>query len=325
MTGPRTTSGPAGSDPQRWRDRPAGGSSPEDRAAARFREVQVPVPDDVQLARVSRRIVAAIEGRQTRFAISRLRLVGLAALLGSAVTAGAEAVHYVRMVRRAQMAVVAPPPSAPAPVVAPPRLPPLPEPMLEPEPPPAPEPVHAVAHHRPSAPVVEAPAVVPDPLSDESQLLHSALEKLSSRGDAVGALALLDTYHSRYPDGVLSREASVARLDALLRLGKAQEALALLDRAAESDFNGYPRSGHLRVLRAELLAQSGRCREAEPIFSAALAAPQSELAAERALYGRASCRASLGNADGSRSDLGAYLDRYPQGHFAREARQALGR
>jgi hypothetical protein len=327
MTDLRRQSGVPGSEPQRWRDQPSGGSSPEDVAAERFREVQVPVPDDAQLARIARRITAAVEGRQGRWAgIGRLRLVGFAALLGSAVTAGAEAVHYVKMARRAQLAVVAPPPHRLIAPVAPLQLPPepKPEPALEPEAP-APPPTRVVQHHRPSAPVVEAPIAEPDPLSDESHLLHSALEKLSLRGDAVGALVLLDTYRVRFPNGLLAREASVARLDALLRLGDTREALALLDGAADTDFNGYPRAGHLRVLRGELLAQSGRCREAEGIFTTALGDPQAGQSTEHALYGRASCRASLGDTAGSRSDLDEYLNRYPQGHFEREARQALGR
>jgi TolA-binding protein len=286
--------------------------------------VRVPVPDEAQLARVARRIVAEVERRQARFGIGRWRLAGLLALLGSAVTAGAEAVHYMKMVRRAQTTVVAPPPARPHPVPLPLAEPPPSEPELampEPEPPP---PARVVAHPHPVARPPEPP-VVPDPLSDEAQLLHSALEKLSLRGDAVGALALLDTYRARYPNGVLSREANVARLDALLRVGNRGEALAVLDRAAEIDFNGYPRAGHLRVLRAELLAQSGRCREAEPIFTAALNQPQAGQSNEQALFGRASCRASLGNVAGSRSDLNEYLKTYPQGQFAREARQALER
>lgn len=311
------------SAPQRWRDRPTGGTGPEDLAAERFREVRVPVPNDAQLARVARRIVAEVERRQARFVIGRWQLAGLLALLGSAVTAGAEAVHYMKMVRRAQTTVVAPPPVRPHPVSLPLAEPSPAEPELampEPEPPPA----RVVQHPRPVARSPEPPAM-PDPLSDEAQLLHSALEKLSLRGDAVGALALLDTYRARYPSGVLSREANVARLDALLRVGNRSEALAVLDRAAEADFNGYPRAGHLRVLRAELLAQSGRCGEAEPIFTAALNQPQAGQSSEQALFGRASCRASLGNVAGSRSDLEEYLKTYPQGKFASEARQALER
>jgi hypothetical protein len=162
-------------------------------------------------------------------------------------------------------------------------------------------------------------------LSGESRLLHDALEQLNVYGDAASALAQLDSYRHSYPNGVLTREADVARVDALLRLGHDTQALDLLDSAADRGFVDYPRPGQLRVLRGELLARLGRCGEAIPVFSSALADPQAGEAAERALYGRASCRASLGEGAASRSDLNRYLELYPQGHFAAEARRALER
>jgi tetratricopeptide (TPR) repeat protein len=162
-------------------------------------------------------------------------------------------------------------------------------------------------------------------LSGESRILHAALEQMNVRGDATSALAELDSYGSKYPSGVLAREADVARVDALLRLGREADALALLDGAAVKGFEGYPRPGQLRVLRGELLARLGRCDEAIPIFTSALADPQAGQSAERALYGRAHCRATLGEMTESRSDLDRYLALYPEGHFAAEARRALAK
>lgn len=156
-------------------------------------------------------------------------------------------------------------------------------------------------------------------------MLHDALEQLNVRGDATSALAQLDGYRNSYPNGVLAREAEVARVDALLRLGRDSEALGLLDGAADRGFEGYARPGQLRVLRGELLARLGRCGEAIPIFTSALADPQVGQSAERALYGRANCRATLGESTASRADLSRYLELYPQGHFAGEARRALSK
>jgi regulator of sirC expression with transglutaminase-like and TPR domain len=45
---------------------------------------------------------------------------------------------------------------------------------------------------------------------------------------------------------------------------------------------------------------------------------------ERALYARAACRAQLGDTDGSKADLRAYLSEFPQGRFAAKVRAQLG-
>jgi hypothetical protein len=313
----------------------------EDLAGERFREVQVPEMSDVQLARVARRISEAIETPVPRWRPLDLRWAVLAALLGTTVTAGA-AIVGVRAVRTVMAQAKAhhqpaPPRTAHAshanPSPGEPELaaPPQPEPPPPVSPPPAPEevplvqapaseevasPTHHPAVHRPAAPAG---------LTGESRMLQAAIEQLNVRGNATSALAQLDAYREAFPRGVLAREAEVARVDALLRLGRDSEALSLLDAASERNFDGYPRPAQLRVLRGELLAKSGRCSEAIPIFSGALSDAQSGQAAERALYGRANCRATLGEGAASRADLQSYLELYPQGYFAAEARRALAR
>jgi hypothetical protein len=324
-------------DFERWRDRPAGGSSLEDLAGERLREVQVPELSELQLARVSRRISDAIEPAP-RWHLTSLRWAALAILLGSTVTAGAAivGVRVVRAVRLAQEQRRRAPSPTPVPshgAVSPaPAAEAAAEPIQPPEP--IPPPLELPLAEK-SSTLSETPAArhgtptrhagAAAGLTEESRMLHAALEQMNVRGDATSALAQLDSYRTSYPTGVLSREADVARVDALLRLGREADALALLDGAAHEGFAGYPRPGQLRVLRGELLARLGRCGEAIPIFTSALADPQAGQSAERALYGRAHCRAILGETDGSRSDLDRYLALYPQGHFAAEARRAVGK
>jgi TolA-binding protein len=179
--------------------------------------------------------------------------------------------------------------------------------IVEEETPPAPSP----------APVVETPRPAESPLLSESRLLATALGKLHK--DPKGALAALDDYATRFPQGQLAQEAQVMRVDALLAVGRRDAALAALDGMTLA---GLPRGRELVVLRAELRSEAGRCRDALGDFAVAMAEAADGLD-ERALYGRAVCRANLGNTEGARADLERYLVRFPDGRFAAHARHTL--
>jgi hypothetical protein len=175
----------------------------------------------------------------------------------------------------------------------------------------------------PERPVVSEasrePAQRPSPIALESQALEKALAKLRRDHDPLAAIALLDDYRARFPRGLLSVEASVARVDALLLLGRRGDALALLRELA---LDGGGRSTELRLLRAELLAERD-CARALADFDAVIAASAFSAWAERALYGRAACRLRLGNVAGGRADLETYASRYPAGRFADQVRARL--
>jgi tetratricopeptide (TPR) repeat protein len=156
------------------------------------------------------------------------------------------------------------------------------------------------------------PARIEGPLVGESALLGEALRALNLRRDALASLHALDAYDARYPAGVLRREALVARIDALLALGRRTEALQLLEKAG--DLTALPKARELEVLRGELRAQGGNCAGAGSDFDAAL--DERGPLAERALWGLAAC--------GSRPHLERYLREYPNGTFAAQARAALG-
>ena len=109
----------------------------------------------------------------------------------------------------------------------------------------------------------------------------------------------------------------------MLRLGRHDDALVRLD---DLRLGPTGSSRGLLAARAELRAEQGRCAAAVLDFDRLLAnAGEHDAIVERALRGRASCRAQTGDAAGARSDLETYLARFPDGRFAAEARAALRR
>jgi hypothetical protein len=154
-------------------------------------------------------------------------------------------------------------------------------------------------------------------LAGETPLLSEALTRLRQQRDARGALATLDVYRDRYPNGTLKREAVSARIDALLLLGRDDDALAELRRLT---LQGQGRDLELRLIRGELAAPTD-CARAVADFDRVLAEQTPQAFAERALHGRAACRARLGDEAGAKRDLAEYLRRFPAGRFAPEARR----
>ena len=149
-----------------------------------------------------------------------------------------------------------------------------------------------------------------------------AARALYADHDPLTALATLEPYLYLHPGGSLRPEMILEAVQANLDLDRTPEALGLLDGMAAQDFRGIPRASELRLLRGELLARSHRCRDALPVFEQSLGAAQ-PLQRERALYGKAVCRAELGDVVGSRADLRAYVQQYPGGRFTAEAELAL--
>jgi hypothetical protein len=216
------------------------------------------------------------------------------------------------------------PPSAPQPrqLIARPATP---APRL------APAPVPAIAQAprpaaRPTARSGKSPPAVALETSSrpEVEVMTQAARQLYADHDAVAALATLEPYLYLHPAGSLRPEMIREAVQADLELDRTPEALGLLDGLAAQDFAGIPRASELRLLRGELLARNHRCSEAVSMFEQSLAA-SNPAERERALYGRAACRAELGDLAGSRADLGTYLQQFPGGRFAGEAQRALER
>jgi hypothetical protein len=174
---------------------------------------------------------------------------------------------------------------------------------------------------------LEPPPATPPSLSalaQESRLLAGAIHKLRQERDPGQALAMLDEHRARFgTKGALEPEANVTRIEALLRLGRHEQALGLLDGLALTTA-GVGRE--MLVARAELRAEKGRRAAALNDFNLLLSADAPpDVVSERALYGRATCRAQMGDWAGARTDIEQYLARFPTGRFAAQARAAIGK
>jgi TolA-binding protein len=334
----------------RWRDRPAGGSSDEDRAAALTHDAGVsgafPVGlDDRQLSAIAGGLKTERRARPPFWlrpaVVAALLMVSMASVMGY------EAGWFAPLRERLRFRSI--PPAPPAPVehvrrhaaLAPPapaasEEPPAP--MDDPTPAVAPAEIARPMTPAPRAPLAKsappvqvaaadsppaAPPIVarlePTPASEEIEALEEAMGLLRGKHDAPAALAALDAYIARFPTGVLAREARVARVDALLMLDRADEALRALEALP---LDAHRRSTELQLIRGELRARTD-CARAEADFTAVLAHVRTPALDERALYGRAACRSSSKNTTGAAEDLRRYVERFPNGPHADWARRWL--
>lgn len=172
-------------------------------------------------------------------------------------------------------------------------------------------------------PALESVSETPT-LVEEARLLRVAVVKLRKEHQPEDALSALDRYTQSYPHGELSAEAQGLRVEALLALDRWAQALELLDGLAPQALAQLPRSLEVSLLRAELKARSGG-QEAAAIdaFDAVLAQTERPQLVERALFGRAVCQQRLGRREASRVDLQKYLELFPQGRFAQQAKRGL--
>ena len=236
----------------RWRDRPEGGASDEDRAAALVRDALAPGAfpvglDDRQLAAIEESLkterrarppfwlrpalVAALRERERGVGDGiRDRLVRAAARAASlpidSAAAPAPVEHpkkraaRIRRPRRRRSDSSTPADPLPRSTSRAAREPARSRPTVRAragrEGAPAATPIRKVAvadSPPPPPPAVER--VEPTAASEEIQALERAVGLLRGKHDAPAALAALDDYIARFPGGVLAPEARVARVDAL--------------------------------------------------------------------------------------------------------------
>lgn len=158
----------------------------------------------------------------------------------------------------------------------------------------------------------------PAPLS-ASTVLREALEQLRGGHNPGAAVGLIDAHRAELASGSLAAEGDLVRLEALLALGRRDQAAHLLDA-----LDLPPGRRDLHLLRGEFRAGQGRCPDALVDFQAARRLQVADEVDERAVHGLAACLSKLGERAQARATLEAYLGRYPAGAFADEARRALG-
>lgn len=259
--------------------------------------------------------------------------------------------------REVRVALNRPTAAAPQPVPEPPMAPKVPEPLPRhvdvpepaPEPAPIPAPVPAVAAQPDLAPIPSPPG--PDEqyaqalrLSRQGRFAQAAtaFEALSRREDRFGALSLYDlgrlrhqslndpagamaaygAYRQRFPNGDLRHDVDLSAVEAALALGDSQKSLA------ESNlFLGrYPaseRARQVRRIRADLERDSGDCAAALSDYQLLLAADPKGAEAEDSWYGAARCDAKLGHSAAARERLQRYLELFPTGKYAGQAKETL--
>jgi TolA-binding protein len=338
----------------RWRDRPEGSGSDEARAAALVRDALAlegyPVElDDRRLSGIEERLRKECRARPPFWL--RPALVTALLTVSIATVMGYEAGWFAPLRERLRFRVI--PPVAPEPVEHGKRRATQAETSPANQPAPAAQDIPAadvtaddaapqvsapIAAHAPAAKSTSAPsrrrlavaetqprlpAVVerpePTPASEEIAALERAMSLLRGKHDAPAALAALDDYLARFPGGQLAPEARVARVDALLTLDRADEALRALE---QLPLDAHRRSTELQLIRGELRARTD-CDRGEADFTAVLARVQTAALEERALYGRAACQAKRGNVNGAADDLRRYVERFPHGAHTDWARRWL--
>jgi hypothetical protein len=275
------------------------------------------VPEPAPLSDLARhRLARQLRARAARSSgLILLRLVVVGAVIGMTGAAAAQwATTHIfssqrELVRPRAPVVVADPPLVPQPSL--PRAAALPEEVTLPvEVAPEPEVVNAPA---PSSPSAQSSR-----LGQEAASLEVALSALRAGGKerAGNALTAIDQHLRTFPGGTLELEARVARVDALLVLGRRQ--------AAKNELSALPienvgRNRELRLIRAELHADDD-CRSALGDFQVLLDQQLPAAWQERALFGRGACLLRMGDRAGAERDFVRYLQQFPSGRFAEQIR-----
>ena len=99
-------------------------------------------------------------------------------------------------------------------------------------------------------------------LYEKARLESNAL----ARGEA--ALATLEEHGRRFPRGVLANEVGMTRIELLIRVGRADSALAAIEQALQGPLGGE-RAGDLLALQGDLLSARGDCTAAVQSFAGA--------------------------------------------------------
>lgn len=295
-----------------WAEEVEGDSSLDRRLSRVFRDV----PEPSALPELQRRRVGARLSQRARRqpAWLMLRLVALGVAIGVGSAAAAQLASSRFLASQRQLATwrlpETAPPSPPAPRGTAPRAPRA-EPVAQESP--------LEITPGPSSASFPAPAPVQSSrLGLEAASLEAALTELRGGGTARAERALqqLDRHLREFSGGALELEARIARVDALLTLGKRQDARREL---AKLPIERVGRKHELRLIRAELAADQD-CGQALPDFQVLVEQPLPRAFAERALFGRGACLLRLGDAPAAERDFARYLERFPDGRFAAQIR-----
>ncbi len=274
----------------------------------------VPEPSALPEFARQRLAVRLRNGRRRGAGLMLVRLVAVGAVigLGSAAAAQWASKHWFSP----QEQLVTP---RSRPIVSDPSLVPQPSLPRAPRAEPPAEPAVTEPEPRPnSAAFPPLAASQRSPLGREAASLEGALTALRGGGSprATQALQKLEQHLREFPHGALDLEARVARVDALLVLGRRNDARREL---STLPIESVGRKNELRLIRAELRADQD-CSGALSDFQVLVDQALPTAFAERALFGRGACLLRLGDNAGAERDFARYLERFPNGRFAEQIR-----
>ena len=172
------------------------------------------------------------------------------------------------------------------------------------------------------APSVSSPGL-PNRPGGEAALVAEMFRALHAEHDPARALALAESHARTFADGELTVEATAARVEALLALGRRSQALEILDGVSDDAAAISPAR---TLLRGELRLAAGRCAQALRDFAAVESATAVAGATDlgsRAYLGHGTCSARLGDLAGARASFSRYLELSHAGPAAGDARRFL--
>jgi TolA-binding protein len=183
---------------------------------------------------------------------------------------------------------------------------------------------HALGRSCPSSPAAQREACLWSKTGGAGLAAQNALYLLGIEADRQRqpgrALAIWRSYLQRFPNGILSAEASFSAFEDLLEEGRFQDALAAADDLL-AHHGSFVRAGEVSLRRAELLGNElGRPQEARAEYQRLLARESRDVLRDDALYGLGLCQERLRDRGAAKVTWEAYLREFPAGRHSAEVR-----
>lgn len=293
--------------PRPLTESPAAPGSFEAFTADLLRQVATPALTDDRASAVHRRLRQSVAA--PRLPVTPILVAGAVVVLAALVWLFAPTVRNVLETSKEPAApaavIIAPPAASPEPTAAARSVG---EPVR-----PAPPVEHVRASTSPQT-VLRAPTA-----PTEEQLLARALRELRVERNPARAIATVDELLARFSRGALAHEAARVKIEALLAGTDSGPALAELDRWS-ARLTELPGAAELYLVRGELRASVGRCREALVDLDAAGTA-LGPADTERALIAALTCQQQLGQSEAMRRTARALLRQFPNSAAASIAKE----
>ncbi|GAB4298365.1 MAG: hypothetical protein Kow0090_13810 [Myxococcota bacterium] len=158
----------------------------------------------------------------------------------------------------------------------------------------------------------------------ESALYEMGFIAFYSLNDPRGAIKYFSEQRRNFPHGSLKEEADFHIVKAQIAIGRYSEARMNLENFTRSYVGSPQRPAALYMLATIYREHENDCKRALEAYESFLAVTtEKTVMREEALYWRAGCLELIGDALRARSAYSDYLNRYPEGKYAKNARAKL--